>query len=239
MGKLYSGANVDKEVVTKAIAKGVVRNIQRCPNPPNVSNILIVEGDNNVVEKIVQQMSVSFASNCWMSATNQQDLVQDIVQEIITEAKASGGIGGGLIASTNLDVSAITELVLEAMIDNVQECSGTTPGQVPGEVENKIQVTGNFNRVSGIIQETEFEAALNCYFDANNLQDLSQKLENVIHSTSAAGKKAQGDLNWLSYVLIALAVIFLIGVTMAILRAFSGGKKSGDKKSGDKKSAGK
>ena len=199
----------------------VINNIMTCGGNTGVESIDITGSYNNVSD-IAMTMTNDMTDNCFFSADNQQSLQNDLVANLTAQAQASGSmlgglVNGGLYTKSEVDVSAIQDMVNSVSVNNTQTCFGQSGYQ-------GITIDGNFNSVSGIVDTMSLHDTLNCMFSASNHTNIANQADLIIKAAASTGKASKTIGGWVVYAIVAFIVIGMLYALFKVVMSGSAAK---------------
>lgn len=216
------GSCTDLDYTATAVNQSLIENLQNCPGVA-MDQEIDVTGDFNTIKNTILDQSASVQSDCFFTAENQQELQNQIVNNMVAATlQASVSYLGGLVSGGayggDIDESAIVNAVNKSTTRNIQNCAGVAATQ-------GIDIDGNFNRVSGVVESQDINAYLSCFFSASNHTSMSNDLQNAMSASQGLASKKSAKSSIGGIITMALVALIVVGIVVVMVKEF-GGKKS-------------
>jgi hypothetical protein len=210
MGGVWSKSEVNYDSVAKSMNKAVIKNIQKCAPSLRAINLIDVTGDHNEIQNVMQRVTLVNDQKCWFDANNQQELVTDVIRDVVVDAKSTGGLFGPLFANNTINTGTVTDVIMDSYVENVQDCATEL------SAGSTLRITGNFNKVNGVVQESEAQNLVECAFGVDNTQSLITTIQDTMNLS--AGGKVESGMSWVTWLVIAIVVLTVAGFLFWIIR---------------------
>lgn len=101
MGAVNSSV-IDFKEVMQVINEVVIQNIQSCNQNTDVNQVVNISGDNNKIENLLLNQTVSANLQCFSNTTNQINLVNDLAAALTNKANSAAKFFLGFSANVSV-----------------------------------------------------------------------------------------------------------------------------------------
>jgi hypothetical protein len=198
---------VNAQQVTNAINSVTIQNIQSCNADIGASQIFTVTGDNNNIENVLLNQTVSANIQCFGDTNNQVNLANNIADQLAATASTNAGFLLGFAFSADVTNTLQTvNVVQQNMVQNISKCNLSAP------VQQEFDVNGSYNSIVAVTMNQQADFFCKCVFGTTNVSNLS----NTVAQQLNANANATTGINLSNIVSIFLIIVIIVAAVAAV-----------------------